>query len=79
MFSLRRSRPTASAEVLTLRELDRRVADGLDVSLDRCEVSGNVCVSVHDRRTEVFSWATVAPECAMHAFRHPFAYVEAAA
>jgi hypothetical protein len=38
-----------------------------------------VCVSVHDRRTEVFSWATVAPECAMHAFRHPFAYVEAAA
>lgn len=62
----------------TLRELDHRNNDGIDVRLLWNPRTNEVCVSVHDERSgEVFG-IDVAAEDALLAFHHPFAYVDRA-
>ena len=59
-----------------LRELDHRAADGIDVTL-MWGGANRVVVLVTDERTgDAFALAP-APERALDAFRHPFAYASA--
>jgi len=78
MFRIRRSKPTP-ARAGVIRELDRRVADGLEVTLDWDQANGDVWLGVHDRRAQTYICQTIRPELALHAFHHPFAYVPVAA
>jgi hypothetical protein len=55
------------------RELAHRASDGIDVRLFWTPADGRVTVSVSDRRGGSFS-LDVAPELALDAFHHPFAY-----
>ena len=57
-----------------LRELDQRSGDGLEVTLLWSERTGEVVVSVADRRTDVSFRLGVDPAAALDAFRHPYAY-----
>jgi len=57
-----------------LRELAHRIADGIEVALMWCAADDSVSVSVRDHREGVVFELPVAPERAMHAFHHPFAY-----
>jgi hypothetical protein len=56
------------------RELAHRVADGIEVQLLWSACDDSVSVSVCDHRDGVVFELRVAPERAMHAFHHPFAY-----
>jgi hypothetical protein len=58
----------------TRRELAHRVADGIEVQLMWSAADDTVSVAVCDHRDGVVFELPVAPERAMHAFHHPFAY-----
>ena len=65
-----------SAQVLTtIRELDHRTTDGIDVRLLWCEREDRVRVAVRDPREgeEVLARRPRAPS-ALDVFHHPFAY-----
>jgi hypothetical protein len=73
----RRPRDDAmTAEVLTsIRELDTRVNDGLQVRLLWCEHDGQLWVAVLDTRTgETFKVQVQAGEQPLDVFHHPYAY-----
>jgi hypothetical protein len=56
------------------RELAHRVADQIEVQLLWSADDDTVSVAVCDHRDGVVFELPVAPERAMHAFHHPFAY-----
>ena len=56
------------------RELAHRVADQIEVQLLWSAADDTVSVAVCDHRDGVVFELPVAPERAMHAFHHPFAY-----
>ena len=56
------------------RELAHRVADQIEVQLLWSAADDTVSVAVCDHRDGVVFELRVAPERAMHAFHHPFAY-----
>ncbi len=58
-----------------IRELDRRIGDGLEVALLWDAQTDQVFVSIVDRRRDVVLEVSVDPADALDAFRHPFAYV----
>ena len=58
----------------TRRELAHRVADGIEVQLLWSAADDSVSISVCDHRDGVVFELPVAPERALHAFNHPFAY-----
>jgi len=55
-------------------ELDRREGDGISVSLLWRKTGNVVSVAVRDERTFEEFELVVAPDRALDAFRHPFAY-----
>lgn len=55
-------------------ELDRREGDGISVSLLWRKAGNVVSVAVRDERTFEEFELVVAPDRALDAFRHPFAY-----
>ena len=57
-----------------IRELDRRIADGIEVALLWSAQMDGVLVTVVDRRSFESFELEVAAEDALHAFRHPFVY-----
>ena len=59
---------------IEIRELDRRIADGIEVTLLWSEQMDGVLVTVVDRRSLESFELEVAAEDALDAFRHPFAY-----
>ena len=64
-----------STTLSTVRELDRRTNDSIEVRLLWNSVTDSVSVSVRDtRHSESFQF-DVGPAHALEAFHHPFAYV----
>lgn len=61
----------------TVRELDRRVNDGFDVSLLWSPETDRVFVVVVDQRLDATFEIRVDPADAIEAFHHPFAYAGA--
>ena len=59
----------------TLRELDRRTHDGIDVSLLWDPRTKGVSVAVTDTRQGGSFAIGIEPEDALEAFWHPYAYV----
>jgi dihydrofolate reductase len=57
-----------------IRELDRRINDGIDVKLLWNSDTNRVSVAVEDERTGEFFELDVDPEDALIAFQHPYAY-----
>jgi hypothetical protein len=57
-----------------IRELDRRMSDGIDVRLLWDSVTDQVVVAVRDARTLESSELQVAAGDALFAFHHPYAY-----
>lgn len=57
-----------------MRELDRRTTNGLDVRLLWRSGTNEVFVEVNDERTAVAFTLAVAPDEALDAFTHPYAY-----
>jgi hypothetical protein len=58
----------------SIRELDRRTSDGIDVRLLWNSLTDDVLVAVHDARTfESFEFEVPAGD-ALFAFHHPYAY-----
>ena len=67
------AQPTA-----TLRELDRRVSDGIDVQLLWSPDDDRVLVAVSDARTgESFTIEVRSDQRAYDVFHHPYAYAPA--
>lgn len=58
----------------TVRELDRRINDGFDVSLLWHSETNRVFVTVEDQRHGDSFALEVDPSDALEAFHHPFAY-----
>jgi hypothetical protein len=59
----------------TLRELDHRVADGIDVRMLWDPTANRVVVAVSDFKTgEAFDIEVGEGESALEVFHHPFAY-----
>jgi hypothetical protein len=65
-----------TAEMLTsLRELNSRTSDGIQVRLLWCQGNGRVLVAVNDHKTgEAFSVEVPDGKRALHVFNHPYAY-----
>jgi len=60
----------------SMRELDRRQNDGMDVRLLWCEDDGSVFVAVSDHSTgEDFTVEVREGERALQVFNHPYVYV----
>ena len=59
---------------IEMRELDRRIADGIEVALLWSAEMDGVLVTVVDTRSFESFELEVAAEDALDAFRHPFAY-----
>lgn len=59
---------------IEIRELDRRIADGIEVALLWSAQMDGVLVTVVDTRSFESFELDVAAEDALDAFRHPFAY-----
>jgi hypothetical protein len=57
-----------------IRELDRRVNDGIDVRLLWNPVAEQVVLAVHDTRSDDSFELQVAAADALLAFHHPYAY-----
>jgi hypothetical protein len=55
-------------------ELDRREGDGITVSLLWRKAVNIISIAVSDERTSEEFELSVAPDSALDAFRHPFAY-----
>jgi hypothetical protein len=64
--------------ISSLKELDYREQDGLEVTLLWDPRSNDVCVDVTDQRDDSFLRIPVARRFALDAFRHPYAYARAA-
>ena len=61
----------------SMRELDSRSSDGIQVRLLWCQSTDRVFVSVNNNRTgEVFSVRVPEGERALNVFDHPYAYAE---
>jgi hypothetical protein len=60
------------------KELDRRVSDGLEVTLLWNPQTNRLTIEVYDDLAEQMFEFDVAPECADDAFRHPYAYAPTA-
>ena len=58
----------------SIRELDHRVNDGIDVRLLWNSLTNRVSVAVADERTGEFFELEVDPDDARIAFEHPYAY-----
>ena len=58
----------------TLKELDRRLSNGIDVSLLWDEHDNSVFVSVVDIRSGDSFDLEVSPDSALEVFRHPYAH-----
>jgi len=65
---------TSDVEQRAIRELDRRRGDGFEVTLYWSARTGRTFVTVEDVRTNDWFRIAVAPEDALDAFRHPYAY-----
>ena len=65
---------TPTAENETLRELDRRGGDGIDVTLWWNAEDDETFVFVDDDRSGESLWIAVDGADALDAFRHPYAY-----
>jgi hypothetical protein len=62
-------------QLLTMRELHHRMADGIHVRLLWCEEAGQLAVSVVDARTGAsFAVDVREGESALDVFHHPYAY-----
>ena len=59
-----------------MRELDRRSSDDIEVTLLWSARTNGVFVLVMERRTEALFHFEVAPEAALDAFHHPYAYAQ---
>ena len=57
------------------RELARRSSAGIEVALYWSPDGKTITVEVIDLRTDEFFAVDVAPELALDAFHHPFAYI----
>jgi hypothetical protein len=69
---------TTSTNQTSLRELDSRVTDGIEVRLLWSSTDGNLSVAVNDSRTgQSFSVDVPDAEHSMDVFHHPFAYAPA--
>ncbi|CAN5158404.1 hypothetical protein BH18ACT12_BH18ACT12_24190 [soil metagenome] len=60
------------------RELDRRVSDGLEVTLLWYPQTNRLTVEVYDEVVEQMFEFDVPPQCADDAFHHPYAYAPTA-
>ena len=61
--------------LLTARELDSRISDGIQVRLFWNEPDDRVLVSVSDHRTgDAFTLAVIEGQRPLDVFHHPFAY-----
>ncbi len=60
----------------TIREMDHRVSDGIDVTLLWNSLTDRVSVAVGNERTGAFFELEVDPEDALFAFRHPYVYAD---
>jgi hypothetical protein len=58
----------------TIRELDRRSSDGIDVQLLWNSVTDEVVVAVHDTRSDESFEVQVTASDALLAFHHPYVY-----
>jgi hypothetical protein len=58
----------------TIRELDWRSTDGIDVQLLWNSVTNEVVVAVHETRSDESFEVRVAAADALLAFRHPYVY-----
>jgi hypothetical protein len=65
---------THSTSDKTIRELDCRTSDGVNVRLLWNSVADEVVVAVHDARTDESFEVGVERADALLAFHHPFAY-----
>jgi hypothetical protein len=64
-----------TATTPTLRELDQRISDGIDVRLLWRPEDDRTIVTVSDSKTGAFFTLEVAPnQRALDVFHHPFAY-----
>ncbi|HEY7455451.1 MAG TPA: hypothetical protein VH683_12850 [Thermoleophilaceae bacterium] len=69
-----------ASDLSTMRELDSRTGDGLHVRLLWRSADDRLAVSVADWKAgEHYAFDVVDRERALDAFRHPFAYLTAAA
>jgi hypothetical protein len=71
---------TTSTNQTSMRELDSRVNDGIEVRLLWSSTDGNLSVAVNDSRTGQ-SFCVDVPDAkrSMDVFHHPFAYAPAGA
>jgi hypothetical protein len=60
------------------KELDRRVSDGLEVTLLWNPQTNRLTIEVYDDLAEQMFEFDVPPQCADDAFRHPYAYAPTA-
>jgi hypothetical protein len=60
------------------RELDRRVSDGLEVTLLWYPQTKRLTIEVYDDVADQMFEFDVPPQCADDAFRHPYAYAPTA-
>jgi hypothetical protein len=58
----------------SVRELDHRASDGIDVKLLWNSRTNSVSIAVLDERTDEYFEFDVDPEDAQIAFHHPYAY-----
>jgi hypothetical protein len=68
-----------STPSITIRELDHRISDGIDVTLLWDPLTDRVFVAVYDERYGESFQLQVDPAEALDAFRHPYAYTRPAA
>jgi hypothetical protein len=69
---------TTTASLTTLRELDARTNDGLDIRLLWRPHDDVVLLQVDDAQLRLRLVVPVPPDDAMFAFRHPFAFADTA-
>jgi hypothetical protein len=71
---------TTSTNQTSMRELDSRVNDGIEVRLLWSSADGNLSVSVNDTRTgQSFLVDVPDAKSSMDVFHHPYAYAPAGA
>jgi hypothetical protein len=68
------ARGAARRTVGTMRELDHRINDGIDVKLLWNETSGTLTVRVADERAATYFEIEPPADEALRAFHHPYAY-----
>jgi hypothetical protein len=73
-FAIHEPGPQTRALDPSLRELDRRFNDGINVTLLWNERTDQVSVAVHDEKTGESFELAVDAEDALTAFQHPYAY-----